>query len=299
MNFLTEGEVARLIDTDGTIEQGELTWIRTNEGRYVLIRPIFGDYPHEEIVEEGSYLANNKMIELRGLAVSLPSEIIERDLAFQEDRLWIKDGRLIYGDDIDTYDTPQTNTRIQGAKKVVVWINQPDIERNLLNIPVTEQEFEQKMPKLTTRQVKGSYLWYYDKNENYICDQDERETIKPYDYSYRERIPEVEYLLLNKWRPLVETGIVVNGKFRTINFNSHAKAQLTEFYQNYLQLVRPDFSTVWFSPSALGDVNKRAELANMIYRGAILMRLNSNGSAVAYYYPDRDLSYSYIINCHE
>ncbi|MBM3244425.1 MAG: GNAT family N-acetyltransferase, partial [Candidatus Omnitrophica bacterium] len=224
-----------------------------------------------------------------GLAISLPQYLLERQIAFLEGRLFVIGNKLTpveFGAEIPA-----------GAEKVVVFINDPDLARGTIATAWTDKELKENWRKLRVEQVKdnGKYVWYHDTDKaNGRIDVGEQRT--NFEYSYKDKNAETEAFLLNSWRPVLES-VVVNaaGDPRTVEFNADADGILKSIYGDNLLLVKSNFATQWVANSELADSTRRRDLASEIYKGSMLMRINTDGSVSAYYYPNADNAKSRVM----
>ena len=236
LSFVNEAEIAK------SIVNKELSW-ELKGGSYVL-------------TESGS----NK-------AVSLPSYILERDIAYDEGKLYLADGKLYWKKDAITYNTFDREKVIEvtlpgNAEQVIGWINKPNLEHGFLKMPITQAILEQLVTRdgwngdhlsaMQAQDESGQYMWFKDKNNNGIFDKGEQADWKIYPAAkdlllkqYPQYFQQAENDLFEGWSPVYSIGI--KSDFTQVEFNAAGREELRAIYENNLVVVDTEGNTSYNS----------------------------------------------------
>ncbi|MFA5345829.1 MAG: putative PEP-binding protein [Candidatus Omnitrophota bacterium] len=249
--------------------------ISQDNDAYNLVLKIEGKEYIKPVAKNTLLLLPAEVKQLYNLDVEYPAivklglEELGTTLAFVEGKLY--------------FDGQQLNTQGKG-QRVVGMLTQVEQSRR---IPLTTKE---ELMQLRTHQIydtaRKQYLWH---KKDYQSGTEEQ---KWFDCSaYDHNSQEAENLLLNGYKAMMSTGA---------ELNASGEAIMAEIYRDNLLLVKPDGNAEWIPDAKLADSNERDILAQEIYKGASLMRLDSTigdtlGNAIQYYYPQKEISLSRVL----
>ncbi|MFA4997768.1 MAG: glycogen/starch synthase, partial [Bacteroidales bacterium] len=290
-------------------------------------------------IEVSAKMINGKLVltnARNGKPIDVPSEVLERELAFWQ------------------------GTLSSNGESVIALLRKPDFDRGLISTQITDPQELLKLRAAQVHDKNKGYLWWRDRNydrkkdpdeEKYFAfTEDDTESVIKGEISKNEEEPQnAEEALLFGWRPVLSTNTDYNAEgyqaagqiyqenlllarvstddkqikkvqealLRNIfAFASAVYAQvkadgrldgektkgafdiaLNNFNDSFRMLTERMY---WVPNEALKDSDMREQLAREIYDGATLMRFNTTfesfGQACEYWYPSRDFNKMYVLD---
>jgi hypothetical protein len=268
-----------------------ISMVDTNDGLRKLAIPDFdGIYD----ADMGDLLYKGKPYR----AISLSDEMLHRELASREGRLWLKDNKFVLA--------AKPEDVVNGAERVVGFIYLMDTENGYLQTPITASRMYQGISEggfnghhLSAEQSKdeqGRYLWFLDKNDNGRYDKGiDQEAWKPYpgvkSQIKPEHMKEAKKDLLNGWEPVYTIGFHSN--FGELDLNALGQDVLSKIHQDHLVAIDRNNAATYIPSSNIS--NEFPRLYQMYTNGCRIVQFDGKGGVAARYYFGKNLTDSTVV----